>query len=148
RHGGSISGVHGGGRARSELLKYTYSGDVLAAFKGFKDLFDPANILNPGVLVDPAPLDADLRRPAATKLRRRNGLAFSHDGEDFTRAVHRCVGIGKCRADSSAQGEFMCPSYLATHDEKDSTRGRARVLQELANGNLVSGWSAPEVEES
>lgn len=149
RHGGSISGEHGDGRARSELLQYTYSGDVLAAFKGFKHLFDPDNIFNPGVLVDPAPLDADLRRPAAAKLPRMGGLAFLEDGEDFTRAVHRCVGVGKCRADSSASGGFMCPSYLATRDEKDSTRGRARVLQEMANGDLVSGgWAAPEVEES
>src|SRR5690625_413879 len=149
RHGGSISGEHGDGRARSELLQYTYSRDVLAAFKGFKNLFDPENILNPGVLVDPAPLDVDLRRPAAAKLRRTGGLAFLEDGEDFTRAVHRCVGVGKCRADSSAAGGFMCPSYLATRDEKDSTRGRARVLQEMANGDLVSGgWSSPEVEES
>lgn len=149
RHGGSISGEHGDGRARSELLQYTYSGDVLAAFKGFKNLFDPDNILNPGVLVDPAPLDADLRRPAAAKLKRSGGLAFLDDGEDFTRAVHRCVGVGKCRADSSDSGGFMCPSYLATRDEKDSTRGRARVLQEMANGELVTGgWDAPEVEES
>ena len=149
RHGGSISGEHGDGRARSELLQYTYSGDVLAAFKGFKNLFDPDNILNPGVLVDPAPLDADLRRPAAAKLRRTDGLAFLADGEDFTRAIHRCVGVGKCRADSSDSGGFMCPSYLATRDEKDSTRGRARVLQEMANGEVVSGgWSSPEVAES
>src|SRR5690625_1539698 len=149
RHGGSISGEHGDGRARSELLQYTYSGEVLAAFKGFKNLFDPENILNPGVLVDPAPLDADLRRPAATKWPRVGGFAFGEDGNDFTRAIHRCVGVGKCRADTSAAGGFMCPSYLATRDEKDSTRGRARVLQEMANGDLVSGgWSATEVEES
>ena len=63
-------------------------------------------------------------------------------------AVHRCVGVGKCRADFTAAGGVMCPSYLATHDEKDSTRGRARVLQEMANGTLVSGWRAPEVAEA
>ncbi len=63
-------------------------------------------------------------------------------------AVHRCIGVGKCRADTTATGGVMCPSYLATRDEKDSTRGRARVLQELANGTLVSGWDAPEVAEA
>src|SRR5699024_1768220 len=148
RHGGSISGEHGDGRARSELLQYTYSGEVLAAFKGFKHMFDPENILNPGVLVDPAPLDADLRRPAATKLPRMGGFAFGEDGNDFTRAIHRCVGVGKCRADTSAAGGFMCPSHSATRDEKASTRGRARVLQEMANGTLVTqGWAAPEVHE-
>src|SRR5699024_135564 len=69
-----------------------------------------------------------------------------HDGGDMTNAVHRCVGLGKCRADLPSS--FMCPSYLATRDEKDSTRGRARVLQEMANGTLVQGWDAPEVHES
>ena len=63
-------------------------------------------------------------------------------------AVHRCVGVGKCRADVTAAGGVMCPSYLATRDEKDSTRGRARVLQEMANGTLVKGWRAPEVADA
>ena len=62
--------------------------------------------------------------------------------------MHRCAGVGKCRADTTASGGVMCPSYLATRDEKDSTRGRARVLQELANGTLVTGWDAPEVTEA
>ena len=62
--------------------------------------------------------------------------------------MHRCVGVGKCRADTTATGGVMCPSYLATRDEKDSTRGRARVLQELANGSLVTGWDAAEVAEA
>jgi Fe-S oxidoreductase len=94
-------------------------------------------------------VDDDLRRPAAHPLplsRRPGGLALPHDGGDLTKAVHRCVGVGKCRADLTAAGGFMCPSYLATRDEKDSTRGRARVLQEMANGSLVSGGIAsPEV---
>jgi Fe-S oxidoreductase len=116
--------------------------------RGVKRLFDPANLLNPGIIVDPAPLDADLRVPVALPLRRRLGFAYADDDGDFTTAVHRCVGVGKCRADTTASGGVMCPSYLATRDEKDSTRGRARVLQELANGTLVSGWDAPEVAES
>src|SRR5690625_7631803 len=92
----------------------------------FKNLIDPENYLYPVVVVVPAPSEVDLRRPAAAKRRRTGGLAFLEDGEDFTRAVHRCVGVGKCRADSSAAGGFICPSYLATRDEKDSTRGRDR----------------------
>jgi Fe-S oxidoreductase len=116
--------------------------------RGVKQLFDPGNGLNPGVIVDPAPLDADLRVPMALPLRRGLGFAYLHDGGDFSTAVHRCTGVGKCRADNTAAGGVMCPSYLATHDEKDSTRGRARVLQELANGSLVSGWNAPEVAEA
>jgi FAD/FMN-containing dehydrogenase/Fe-S oxidoreductase len=148
-YGGSLSGEHGDGRARSELLGAMYTREALAAFAGFKALFDPAGLLNPGVIVDPAPVDADLRRPGAAPLRIRGGFALHADGGDFTAAVHRCVGVGKCRADSSAAGGFMCPSYLATGDEKDSTRGRARVLQELANGTVVTGgFAAAEVHDA
>jgi FAD/FMN-containing dehydrogenase/Fe-S oxidoreductase len=147
-HGGSLSGEHGDGRARSELLPVMYSTKALDAFAAFKHLLDPQDLLNPGVLVRPRPLDADLRRPAAAALPRQAGFAFTEDAGDFTTAVHRCTGVAKCRADSSASGGFMCPSYLATRDEKDSTRGRARVLQEMANGTLVSGgWRSPEVRD-
>ena len=148
-HGGSLSGEHGDGRARSELLPVMYSERAIGLFGAFKDLLDPRDLLNPGVLVRPRPLDADLRRPHALPLLATTGFAFQHDAGDLTTAVHRCVGVGKCRADTSAAGGFMCPSYLATKDEKDSTRGRARVLQEMANGTLVSrGWSSPEVHEA
>ena len=148
RHGGSLSGEHGDGRARSELLSIMYPSPVLDLFRAVKHLFDPADVLNPGVLVNPRPVDADLRRPHALPLVRTTGFAFPHDGGDLTTAVHRCVGVGKCRADTGASGGFMCPSYLATREEKDSTRGRARVLQEMANGTLVSdGWRSPEVHE-
>jgi len=148
-HGGSLSGEHGDGRARSELLPVMYSDRAIDLFGAFKDLLDPRDLLNPGVLVRPRPLDADLRRPAATSLLAGSGFSFAHDAGDFTTAVHRCVGVGKCRADGRATGSFMCPSYQATKDEKDSTRGRARVLQEMANGTLVErGWSSPEVHEA
>jgi FAD/FMN-containing dehydrogenase/Fe-S oxidoreductase len=148
-HGGSLSGEHGDGRARSELLPVMYSEKAVAAFEAVKDLFDPRDLLNPGVLVRPRPLDADLRRPhARSLLAGSGGFAYQHDAGDFTTAVHRCVGVGKCRADTSAAGGFMCPSYLATRDERDSTRGRARVLQEMANGTFVTqGWSSPEVHD-
>lgn len=148
-HGGSMSGEHGDGRARSELLPVMYSERAIELFGQFKALLDPRDLLNPGVLVRPAPLDADLRRPHARPLLATTGFSFAHDAGDLTTAVHRCVGVGKCRADNTAAGGFMCPSYLATKDEKDSTRGRARVLQEMANGSLVSrGWSSPEVHEA
>nr|WP_307490694.1 FAD-binding and (Fe-S)-binding domain-containing protein [Cellulomonas humilata] len=149
-HGGSLSGEHGDGRARSELLPVMYSAQAIDLFGAFKDLLDPRDLLNPGVLVRPRPVDADLRRPwARPLLSDGHGFSFAHDAGDLTTALHRCVGVGKCRADSTATGGFMCPSYLATKDEKDSTRGRARVLQEMANGTLVSGgWSSPEVHDS
>jgi FAD/FMN-containing dehydrogenase/Fe-S oxidoreductase len=147
-YGGSASGEHGDGRARGELLPLMYSAEAIGLMRGVKHLFDPGSLLNPGIIVDPAPLDANLRVPVALPLRRGLGFAYPHDAGDFTTAVHRCTGVGKCRADTTASGGVMCPSYLATRDEKDSTRGRARVLQELANGTLVSGWDAPEVSEA
>ncbi|MET8798362.1 FAD-binding and (Fe-S)-binding domain-containing protein [Nocardia sp. NPDC004568] len=145
-HGGSLSGEHGDGRARSELLEIMYSPEVRAVFAGYKALFDPANLLNPGVLVRPRPLDADLRLAGLPALPRAGGFAFAGDAGDLSTAVHRCVGVGKCRADTRGTGGFMCPSYLATADEKDTTRGRARVLQEVVRGEL--DWSAPAVAES
>lgn len=148
-HGGSLSGEHGDGRARSELLPLMYSPATIEAFAGFKRLFDPDDVLNPGVIVRPAAVDADLRRPLALPMLRTDGMAFAHDDGDFTKAVHRCVGVGKCRADNSAAGGFMCPSFQATGDEKDSTRGRARVLQEMLNGRLVTdGWRSDEVRDA
>lgn len=148
-YGGSLSGEHGDGRARSELLPLMYSADALALMSAVKNTFDPDNVLNPGVLVDPSPLDADLRIPAAPAIRRNLALAYRHDGGDFSEAVHRCTGVGKCRADNSATGEVMCPSYQATREEKDSTRGRARVLQEMINGtDVTGGWRSPEVHEA
>ena len=288
-HGGSVSGEHGDGRARGELLRFMYSPDMLDLFARVKHVFDPDNLLNPGVLaapmdeaeaasrararalaarsggagglaahggpdtvvsdrddartsrsdlfpadgasgasdascapadgalepqpgdgadgglarlsaprsaasggasgasdasgapadgalelqpgVDPLdanlrrvaahpmpadgalelqpgvdPLDANLRRVAAHPMPADGGFAFTHDGGDFTAAVHRCTGVGKCRA--GVPGTFMCPSYLATRDEKDVTRGRARILQEAANSQLVQAINSPEVLEA
>ncbi|HEX2312626.1 MAG TPA: FAD-linked oxidase C-terminal domain-containing protein [Thermomonospora sp.] len=147
-YGGSMSGEHGDGRARGELLPFMYSAAALTAFEQVKAVFDPDDVLNPGVVVRPRPVDADLRVPAARGVRRNLAFAYHGDGGDFTNAVHRCTGVGKCRADLTGSGGVMCPSYQATRDEKDSTRGRARVLQEMANGSLVKGWRSPEVHEA
>ena len=145
-HGGSMSGEHGDGRARGELLPAMYSPAAIGLFASVKAIFDPDNLLNPGVIVDPDPVDASLRLPLARSLSGARGFGYAHDGGDFATAVHRCVGVGKCRADT---GGVMCPSYLATKDETHSTRGRARVLQEMANGSLVSGgWKSVEVAEA
>ncbi len=148
KYGGSMSGEHGDGRARGELLPYMYSAAAIDAMAQVKAVFDPGNLFNPGVLVDPAPVDADLRLPLARPLRSGLGFAYPADDGDLSVAVHRCTGVGKCRADTTAAGGVMCPSYLATRDEKDSTRGRARVLQELANGTLVRGFRSAEVAEA
>ena len=170
-HGGSVSGEHGDGRARGELLRFMYSPEMLDLFARVKHIFDPDNLLNPGVLAAPMdeaeaasrararnaggalelqpgvdPLDFGLRRVAARPMPADGGFAFTHDGGDFTAAVHRCTGVGKCRAGVS--GTFMCPSYLATREEKDVTRGRARILQEATNSQLVKAIDSPEVLEA
>ena len=148
-YGGSLSGEHGDGRARSELLHTMYSAEALDVMAQFKGLFDPDDMLNPGVVVRPEPMDANLRRPAADTVMAADGFAFASDGGDITSAIHRCVGVGKCRADARDTGQFMCPSFTATRDEKDSTRGRARALQEMLNGGVVSdGWSSPELHDA
>ena len=142
-HGGSLSGEHGDGRARSELLPLMYDVESLRLFGAVKAVCDPENLLNPGNLVDPAPLDADLR-PVRPRLPITPALRFTHDGGSLGDAVHRCTGVGKCVAPRT--NGVMCPSYLATRDEKDSTRGRSRVLQEALDGTLVHGLGDPAVD--
>lgn len=134
-HGGSLSGEHGDGRARSELLEVMYSPEMIALFRTFKRSWDPRGLLNPGIIVDPEPFTVSLALEGVPA----SGAAAGNS--------HACIGVGRCRATS---GGFMCPSYRATKDEKDSTRGRARVLQELtrAQGTTVNGWSSPEVREA
>ena len=148
-HGGSLSGEHGDGRARSELLPIMYDADSLRLFGAVKAVCDPDDVLNPGVLVDPDPLDAALR-PARPRREPRTMLRLVHDGGSLGDAVHRCTGVGKCVAPQVAgQGAgVMCPSWQATRDEKDSTRGRSRVLQEALDGELVGGLGHPAVADA
>jgi FAD/FMN-containing dehydrogenase/Fe-S oxidoreductase len=143
-HGGTLSGEHGDGRARGELLEVMYSHRMIRTFAAFKEVFDPEGLLNPGVIVAPAPLDADLAlhqiQPLATE------FTFPHDEDGFAGAARRCVGVGRCRSDA---GGVMCPSYRATGEENDSTRGRARLLQEMVRGETVQdGWRSTEVRDA
>ncbi|MFP5346650.1 MAG: FAD-binding and (Fe-S)-binding domain-containing protein [Actinomycetes bacterium] len=152
RHGGSMSGEHGDGRARSELLPLMYSPQALALFQRVKGLFDPGDLLNPGVIVRPARVEADVRVASAKPLSRKEdgalGFRYRHDRGDLSMAVHRCTGVGKCRADITAGGGVMCPSYLATRNEKDTTRGRARVLQDAVAGHLgTDAWRSEAVHD-
>jgi Fe-S oxidoreductase len=151
-HGGSLSGEHGDGRARSELLPRMYSPAAIDLFAQVKGIFDPHDVLNPGVLVRPAEFDASLRGSGRGAVHRQLGLRLTHDDADFGAAVHRCTGVGKCIAGGAGglgAETVMCPSYVGTRDEKDSTRGRARVLQEMVDGRLVTGgFAAPEVHEA
>jgi FAD/FMN-containing dehydrogenase/Fe-S oxidoreductase len=125
-YGGSMSGEHGDGRARSELLTRMYSAEAIRLMGQVKHLLDPDNVLNPGVLVDPEPLDQSIRLAAPA-----SGPLADLFGE-----VHRCTGVGRCIADNTPSGGIMCPSYVATRNEKDSTRGRSRVLQDVVTGRL------------
>ena len=147
-HGGSLSGEHGDGFARSELLSRMYSPTVLDSFAAFKRVWDPDGVLNPGVVVDPAPLDEGLRhrRSAAAVDLPTPALHYPDDSGDLATALRRCVGVGKCRSDV---GAVMCPSWLATGEEKHSTRGRARILQEIVNGEFVTdGFRSEDAREA
>ncbi|MDT0321916.1 FAD-binding and (Fe-S)-binding domain-containing protein [Streptomyces millisiae] len=151
RHGGSLSGEHGDGRARSELLPLMYSPEVLAAFSECRRLWDPAGILNPGSMTDPDPMDAHLALAGVPEREWRTSFdlrpATSAGTDPWVHAVQGCIGVGRCRADG---GGVMCPSYRATRDEKDSTRGRARVLQDMVRGarTVEEGWRSEEVREA
>ncbi|MFC4223942.1 FAD-binding and (Fe-S)-binding domain-containing protein [Lysinibacter cavernae] len=145
-YGGSLSGEHGDGRARSELLHKVFSKQAMRAFREFKTIFDPSGRFNPGVLVDPDAID-DRIRPG--KAQRANELipvhALSRDNGSFVAAVNRCVGVGACRSDVGS----MCPSFQATGDEVHSTRGRARVLSEMLRGETIAdGWRSTEVKDA
>ncbi len=144
RHGGTLSGEHGDGRARGELLARQYGPELRAAFAGFRDLWDPTGVLNPGMVVAPPSFTADLRLALPTAPGLRPTQAFHADGGDLRSAVGRCIGVGRC---VTTQGsELMCPSFRATRDEQHSTRGRARLLQEMVAGSLASeGWRSAEV---
>lgn len=146
--GGSLSGEHGDGRVRGEFLSQMYSAEALQLFREVKELFDPEYLLNPGILVDPPKVTSDLRAPGVKPLSEGLGHRFVADDGDFAKAVHRCTGVGKCRSDRTEAGQTMCPSFLASGDEKDSTRGRARLLQEMINGSLVAKqWRSDEVRD-
>ena len=156
-YGGSLSGEHGDGRARSQLLPTMYDQTSMALFAQAKAICDPENLLNPGIITAPDDgAGSDLKGPAPhtenikpTQPKRDlpwPGMLMSHDAGDFGAAVHRCTGVGRCVA-PKVNG-VMCPSYLATRQEKDSTRGRGRILQEAMDGTLVGGLADPAVHEA
>ena len=145
-HGGSLSGEHGDGQARGELLARMYRPEVLRAHADFAAIFDPGRLLNPGNVVQPRPLDANLRwAPSGPTATARTGFSYPNDGGSLPAALRRCVGVGTCRSDAAA---VMCPSWRATWDERHSTRGRARVLMEMMHGEVVrDGWRSAAVRE-
>jgi FAD/FMN-containing dehydrogenase/Fe-S oxidoreductase len=148
QYGGSLSGEHGDGQGRAEFLPVMYGKELMQAFREFKRIWDPGNRMNPGKLVDAYRVDENLRLgPDYAPWRPATRFAFaSPEGGGFTRAIERCVGMGKCR---SAAGGIMCPSYRATGDERHSTRGRARLLAEMLRGEVIADrWQSDEVREA
>jgi FAD/FMN-containing dehydrogenase/Fe-S oxidoreductase len=146
--GGSLSGEHGDGQARGELLGRMYGRELLQAFREFKAVFDPGGHMNPGKLIDARPLDTDLRYGPSYRHRDlpRSRLRLNVDGTSLQAAAERCVGVGRCRRDD---GGTMCPSYRVTRDERHSTRGRANLLIELFQGEVTpASWRNRAVREA
>ncbi|MCF4006168.1 FAD-binding oxidoreductase [Corynebacterium uropygiale] len=145
RHGGSLSGEHGDGRARSALLSEMYSPEMRRLFERFSLIFDPDRIFNPGVLVWAEPVTQGLRMdPGQAAHVPEPRHLFPTDEGSLRRAINRCVGVGACRSMSGA----MCPSFQITHDEVHSTRGRARILSEVMRGETLDGFSSTEAREA
>ena len=145
-YGGSLSGEHGDGQARAELLDRMFGPELVEAFREFKAIWDPDHQMNPGKVSDPYPLDTNLRMAPPYQPRQvQTYFSFHDDGGSFAAAAERCFGVGACRD----QEGVMCPSYQATWEEKHSTRGRARLLFEMMRGeSLDGGWRSEEVKEA
>jgi FAD/FMN-containing dehydrogenase/Fe-S oxidoreductase len=146
-YGGSISGEHGDGQARGELLPKMFGPELVQAFREFKSIWDPEWKMNPGKLIEPYKLDENLRLGAAyAPWEPRTNFQFPADHGSLAQATLRCVGVGKCRHD---EGGVMCPSYRATREEEHSTRGRAHLLWEMTQGEVIrDGWRSEEVKHS
>lgn len=146
-YGGSLSGEHGDGQSRGELLALMFGERIVRAFGELKAVFDPDNRMNPGKVVHPYRLDENLREGTGYRpLEPRTHFAYPETGFRFSQAAARCVGVGKCR---SHDGGVMCPSYRATREEEHSTRGRARLLFEMTQGEVITdGWRSTEVRDA
>ncbi|ELS57667.1 FAD-binding and (Fe-S)-binding domain-containing protein [Streptomyces viridochromogenes] len=147
-YGGSLSGEHGDGQARGELLPRMFGPELVEGFERLKGLFDPGDRMNPGKVVRPYRLDENLRLGADYRpWEPDTAFAYPHDDGNFSRAAARCVGVGKCR---SLEGGVMCPSYRATREEEHSTRGRARLLFEMVRNDspVPSDWRSREVHDA
>ncbi|WP_020133923.1 FAD-binding and (Fe-S)-binding domain-containing protein [Streptomyces sp. 351MFTsu5.1] len=152
--GGSLSGEHGDGQSRGELLPRMFGDRLVTAFGELKAVFDPLDRMNPGKVVAPYRLDENLRLGGewAPYDPRELHFRFPHDGGSFAQAANRCVGVGKCRQHTTDGGAVMCPSYQVTHEEEHSTRGRARLLFEMLDGHgdspVRDGWRSEAVRDA
>jgi FAD/FMN-containing dehydrogenase/Fe-S oxidoreductase len=153
-YGGSLSGEHGDGQSRGELLVKMFGEELIGAHRELKAIFDPGNKMNPGKVTRPARLDEHLRLGGDWAPATPQDLFFRypHDGGSFAQAANRCVGVGKCRHHDNKDGTVMCPSYQVTHEEEHSTRGRARLLFEMLDGHgdspVKGGWRSEAVRDA
>ena len=146
--GGSLSGEHGDGQSRAELLNIMFGEELVGAFRQFKAIWDPDGLMNPGKVVDPYPLDSNLRYLGLSDPvgLHPSGYSLAKDGGSLLHAALRCVGVGRCRREDAAS---MCPSFRATHDEVHSTRGRAKLMVEMFRGDVTPAtWRNEEVREA
>lgn len=152
KYGGSLSGEHGDGQARAEFLHKMFGTELIEAFREFKSIWDPDWKMNPGKIVDPYRIDENLRLGAGYKpWQPETHFKYPDDKGSFAHAALRCVGVGKCRRKDASKPEddTMCPSFMVTHEERHTTRGRAHHLWEMLNGNVIAnGWRDENVKES
>jgi FAD/FMN-containing dehydrogenase/Fe-S oxidoreductase len=152
RYGGSFSGEHGDGQARAELLPKMFGSELVEAFRQFKSIWDPEWKMNPGKVVDPYRMDEELRLGTSyDPWSPKTNFSFPEDNGSFPRAALRCVGVGECRrmGASTAESNTMCPSFMVTREEKHSTRGRARLLFEMMEGEVIPArWRNEAVKEA
>ncbi len=140
RYGGSLSGEHGDGQSRAELLPKMFGAELVEAFREFKGIWDPLGKMNPGKIVDPYRMDENLRLSSSSQTTDpETHFQLPADNGSFALAMQRCVGVGLCRR---LDGGTMCPSFMVTREEKYSTRGRARLLFEMMQGQVIGqrGW--------
>ena len=144
--GGSISGEHGDGQSKADLLPIMFGERLIQAFREFKGIWDPHWRMNPGKVIGAYHVDQNLRlgtgyNPPAVK----TAFHYPLDKGSFSHAMLRCVGVGECRKKSG----IMCPSYMATGEEMHSTRGRAHLLFEMLRGETIQGgWKDESVHEA
>jgi FAD/FMN-containing dehydrogenase/Fe-S oxidoreductase len=144
-YGGSLSGEHGDGQARAQLLPKMFGERLVGAFREFKAIWDPEGLMNPGKVVDAYAATDNLRLPGYRPAATRTFFHLATEG-GIERAALRCVGVGKCR--KTGEGT-MCPSYMATREEQHSTRGRAHLLFEMLRGETITtGWESDEVKHA
>jgi FAD/FMN-containing dehydrogenase/Fe-S oxidoreductase len=144
-YGGSLSGEHGDGQSRGALLPKMFGPELMTAFRKFKAVWDPAGKMNPHKVVDAYHPAENLRLGADYKpLQLATNFSYREDGGAFSSAVQRCIGVGTCRKTDSGS---MCPSFMATRDEVHSTRGRAHLLFEMLQGEVITGrWKSKSVK--